>query len=86
VTGQVSAEPGQTVTRRATLDAVAGIVRFTGVPKHGAVRVAGRVVLPPLTVTLAPGAYDAEVLVDGRVVSSRRVTVAAGPQDLSVAP
>ncbi|MCC6338018.1 MAG: serine/threonine protein kinase [Myxococcales bacterium] len=85
-TGEVPLTGGQAVTRSVTLEAVAGVVRFVGVPKNGAVRVDGRVVLPDMAVTLAPGRYDAELLVNGRVLSTRRVAVVAGPQEVPLAP
>ena len=86
VQGEVALEAGQTVSHREVLSAVSGLVRFTGVPTGGAVRVDGRVVLPGMTVTLAPGDYDAEVLMNGRVQATRKVVVAAGPQEVSIAP
>lgn len=84
--GEVALDAGQTVRHREVLSAVSGLVRFTGVPAGGAVRVDGRVVLPGMTVTLAPGAYEAELLMNGRVQATRKLVVAAGPQEVSIAP
>lgn len=86
VVGEVRVEGGATVTRRETLVAVDGIVRFVGLPSGGAVRVDGKVVMEGEAVTLRPGRHVAELLVGGKVVASPRIAVAPGPQEVPIAP
>jgi serine/threonine protein kinase len=83
--GSLPLQAGAVTSRRLTLVANRGVVRFTGLPRNAAVRVGELVVLPGEEAVLPPGRQVAEVLVAGRVVASQTIVVAPGPQELPLA-
>ena len=82
LSGELPLQEGGVAQRSVTLVANRGLVRFTKLPRGAAVRVGGQVVLPGEEAVLPTGKQVAEVLVAGRVISTRDVVVAAGPQEI----
>ena len=80
--GELPLQEGATATRRVTLVANRGVVRFTQLPRGAAVRVGDLVVLAGQDAVLPPGRHVAEVVLGGRVSSTHVIEVAPGPQDI----
>ena len=81
-TGELPLQPGAVASRRVTLVANEAVVRFSHLPPGAAVRVGATVVLPGQEAILPSGRQVAEVLVEGRVVSTHVIVVAPGPQEI----
>jgi serine/threonine-protein kinase len=86
VGGRLALKPGAVASRRLTLVANKGVVRFTNLPRGALVRIGGVVALPEQEVIITPGQQVAELVVGGEVVATHTLTIAPGPQDLELPP
>ncbi len=81
-TGELPLQSGAEVSRRVTLVANQGVVRFAKLPRGAAVRVGDQVVLPGQEAILPAGPLTAVLLVGGQVVGTYPIVIAPGPQEL----
>jgi len=84
VGGSLPLKAGAVASRRLTLVANKGVVRFTNLPRGALVRIAGLVVLPGQEVLVTPGQQVAELVVGGEVVSTQTFTIMPGAQELQL--
>jgi hypothetical protein len=82
--GELALKAGAVASKKVTLVANQGVVRFTRLPRGAVVRVGDQVVLPGQEVILPPGPQDVQIVMAGRVTGTRPIVVSPGAQEISL--
>jgi eukaryotic-like serine/threonine-protein kinase len=80
--GELPLQSGAEVSRRVTLVANQGMVRFAKLPRGAVVRVGEVTILPGQEAILPAGPQTASLVVGGQVVATFPIVIAPGPQEL----